>query len=281
MKRLLLAAAALAVAAGVLPAQTYKTVVETRQVDAGNPLDVDVTFAVGTLLVRPSDRSTSYRLAMKYAEDHFDPSVRFTPSTNRLAVKLEGIDGSGDLDDFDGSEQSLDLALPPDVPLDLSVSFGALEADMELGGLTLRSAKISTGASESVISFSTPTQGTCASLEFTVGAAEFEAVGLGNAACRVVEFKGGVGEVVLDFTGTKLTAETRLRVTVGLGEVTIRVPEAIGIRLDADRFLASIKHDGLVKRGSRYLSPNYDDAAARLVVEVNAVLGSIEIERVP
>jgi predicted membrane protein len=118
-------------------------------------------------------------------------------------------------------------------------------------------------------------------MEFTVGAAEFEVRQLGNAGCRYVAFKGGVGEVSLDFSGDRLRETTHLLVNVGLGEVRIRVPESVGIRLDADRFLASVDHEGLIKRGRYYVSPDYDAAASTLVIEVNAVLGSIELERVP
>jgi len=35
-----------------------------------------------------------------------------------------------------------------------------------------------------------------------------------------------------------------------------------------------------VKRGSAYFSPNYDSASAKLLIDLDAALGSIEIERI-
>lgn len=278
MTRVLAAALGL-LAAAPLSAQSYKSVVETRRVAESGPLSIELTFAVGELLIRPGDNGRTYRLAMTYAEDLFTPQVGFDAGRNRLTVELDGNDrfGSGDID---ASDQRLDLALPRDVPLDLDVTFGALEADIELGDVNLRSAEFSTGASEATISFARPNRGPCRSLQFAVGAAEFEALHLGNARCRSIEFKGGVGEVVLDFSGAQPVERTNLSVTVGLGEVTIRVPASTGIRLEADRFLASVDHEGLVKRGSHLESPGYDDAGAKLNIEVRAVLGSIRIERI-
>lgn len=277
MKRAMIAAAVM-LAAGLGPAaaQSYRTTVETRRVTG--PLAVDISFAVGSLVIRPADEGQTYRLALRYAEDYFQPAVRYDAGGGRLTVELEGDDFKVK-GDIDADEQSLDLALPPDVPLDLKASFGALEASIELGGMTLRSAEIKTGASATTLSFETPTRGTCERLELHAGAAEFEVLGLGNAGCRVVSLKGAIGEMLLDFSGERLTGQTRVVLNVGLGEVTLRIPESVGIRLDATRFLASVDRAGLVRRGSAYESPDFDAATAKLVIDANAVLGSIDIER--
>jgi hypothetical protein len=277
--RPLLAAAALAGVVSVpLGAQPYKTTVETRRVSG--PLVVEVAFAVGDLYVHPADNGRSYRVAMTYREDLFEPTVRFDPDGGRLAVKLEGNRSELDLDDVDADDQELDLALPRGIPLDLDLSFGAIEAEIELGGLTLRSARVQTGASETTVSFATPTQGACDRLAFAVGAAEFEALQIGNSGCREVSLEGAVGEMHLDFTGRRWSGETRLHVKVGLGEVRISVPEEVGVRMNTSRFLASVSQVGLVRRGSSYESPGFDRAPARLVIEVDAALGSIALERV-
>jgi len=279
MKRALLAASVLAGTVTLpLAAQSYRTTVETRRVTG--PMTVDLTFAVGELFVRPADHGQAYRLAMTYAEDLFEPTVRFDAERSRLTVKLGGDNVHIDGDDFDASDQQLNLALPRNVPLDLDLSFGAIEAQIELGGLTLRSVQIRTGASETTVSFATPTRGSCDRLEFAVGAAEFEALQLGNSGCRVVSLEGAVGKMHLDFSGERWTGETRLLIKVGLGEVRISVPEEVGIRMNADRFLASVSRTGLVKQGSFLVSPGFAGAAAKLLIDVDAALGSVEIDRV-
>jgi len=280
MTRVLPLAALLAAGlASTAAAQSYRTTVETRRVEAGRPLRVDVAFGVGELLVHPGDGSRTYRVALTYAEDAFTPEVRFNQGAGLLSVKLAG-EGHVNLDDVDASDQRLDLGLPRDVPLDLSLAFGALEAEVELGGLDLRTAEIKTGASETVVMFSSPGTGACSRLEFNVGAAQFEARQLGNSGCRVIELRGAVGEMELDLSGERLTGDTRLLVKVGLGEVRLLVPEAVGITLETDRFLASVSRAGLVKQGSVFVSPGFDRAAAKLYIEVDAALGSVEIERI-
>jgi hypothetical protein len=259
-------------------AQSYRTMVETRRVEAGRPLRVEVEFAVGELLVRPADGSRTYRVGLTYAEDVFTPQVRFDQGAGLLSVRLDGEEHLN-LDDVDASDQQLDLGLPRDVPLDLALSFGAIEAEIELGELMLRSAEFKTGASEAVVTFSSPTTGSCDRLAFNVGAAQFEARNLGNSGCRVIELRGAVGEMELDLSGERLDGVSRLVVKVGLGEVRLLVPEEVGISLDTDRFLASVTRAGLVKQGSAFVSPGFDRARAKLHIEVDAALGSVEIER--
>jgi hypothetical protein len=261
-----------------LPAQTYRTTVETRRVAADRAFRVDVTYGVGELVVHPGDAARTYRVGLTYAEDLFDPQVRYDPSANALTIKLAG-EGEVNLDDNAHIEQVLDLALPPDVPLDLTLAFGALEADLDLGGLTLRSAEIKTGASETAVTFSRPARGACDRLAFNVGAAQFEATQLGNSGCRVISLSGAVGDMEMDFSGGHLAPETQVNVKVGLGEVRLRIPEHVGIRLESDRFLASVDRAGLVKQGSAYVSPDYDRATTKIMLDIDAALGSVEIER--
>jgi hypothetical protein len=261
-----------------LSAQSYRTVVESRRLDGSGPLTVNVTFGVGELIVRPADGRQLYRMALTYAEDAFQPDVRFDADSRTLSIGMKG-EQHRNLD-LDGSEQVLDLALAREVPLDLLLTFGALEATVELGDLTLRSGTIKTGASETTVNFASPNRGTCDHLDFEVGAAEFKALGLANSRCATISLKGAVGEMLLDFSGEVLAAETRVFVKVGMGEVRLRLPEAVGVRLTADQFLASVSRAGLVKQGGSYVSPGFDQAQTKLVIDVTAALGNVEIERV-
>lgn len=275
MKRLLLTIL-LAAMARPLSAQELLSRVETRKVDGNGLFTVDVSFAVGELVVRPAS-GRLYRVSMDYA-DVFDPTIRFDPAGRSLTIKLDG-EGHLNGEDLEDLDQRLSLDLPRNVPLDLTMAFGALEADIDLGELMLRTGKIRAGASHTTVSFSGATRGVCERLDFEVGAAEFDVQQLGNSGCRNISLKGAVGEMTLDFSGDHWADETRLFIKVGLGEVRLRIPESVGIRLEANRFLASVSRAGLVKQGSAFVSPGYDQANTKLIIEVDAALGSVEIER--
>jgi predicted membrane protein len=60
--------------------------------------------------------------------------------------------------------------------------------------------------------------------------------------------------------------------------VRLRVPEDVGVRLEVSRFLAGLDLDGFTKRGSTYVSANYDRSPVKVRVDVNAAFGSIGVD---
>lgn len=267
------------VAASAAHAQSsYRTIVESRRYAGERDLTVDVEFAVGHVRLVPGDPGALYRLSLVYDEETFRPDIRYRETRNRLDA---GVESRHDIEWHRRSarDQRLDLSLSPDVALDLRMALGAADADVDLGGLSLVNGKITTGASETTVRFGEPNRTECETLRFEVGAARFAAERLANARCRRIEVTGGVAEVVLDFSGAALPErETRVSIDIGLGNVRLRFPEDVGVRLTVDRFLAGLDHSGFVRHGSGYVSRNYDTASTFIEVDVDAALGSIDID---
>jgi predicted membrane protein len=119
----------------------------------------------------------------------------------------------------------------------------------------------------------------CDAFTFEVGAINLRTEGLGNSRCRRIDLKGAAGDITLDFTGQwPANSTTAVDVKVGLGSVTLRLPESVGVAVDVDRVLASFDRSGLRKRGNRYYSANYDTASVKLDFHVQTAMGSVEIQ---
>jgi hypothetical protein len=259
---------------------SYRTMVESRKVDRSDVVQVNVDFALGRFRLAPAGNGQLYRVGLTYLEDQFEPDVSYDAGSGSLEVSLSGErDRSVSFKDLDDIRQRLDLQLSPDVPMHVDLEFGAVEADIELGGLTLQTASLETGASQTTVRFSTPNRAACEDLSVEVGAAEFRMIGLGNSRCRQVDVSGGVAEITLDFSGEWTSgSEMHLSTEFGLGDVHFRVPENVGVQINVDRFLVSLNLDGFAKQGSSYYSQGWDRAAARIIVELNGALGSVEVE---
>jgi len=278
----LLAGAALLLQAGSLEAQTWRSGTATRQVRGEQRLHVAVELAAGTFLLRPGSPGTLYRSNVRYDADLFESSTTFDAGGSRLDIALKPNGEDGDFDLGEQTEQHLDLALSPTVPTFLDLTFGAATAELEFGGLSLEGVKVQTGASKSVIAFSAPNRVPCGMFEVEVGAAELSVTGLGNARCARISVTGGVGQVELDFTGGwPGSSVTTAEVTIGLGTLRLRFPEGLGVAVKVDRFLASFEDRGFVKRGSRYVSTGFDEAAIRLEIDLKAIFGDVNVEWVP
>jgi hypothetical protein len=126
------------------------------------------------------------------------------------------------------------------------------------------------------VNVSTPNTEQCAQLKLEVGAASFEANGLGNLNCESIDVDGGVGDVTLDFNGS-WRGNSDVKIDMGLGSLTLRLPRGLGVQVHKTGFLASFDSEGLVKRSGVYYSENWDKAANRVSINIDAAFGSIGI----
>lgn len=216
-----------------------------------------------------------YQMEMRYDEDNFEPVTEFDADERLLRLGVKGKEGRRNLRLREGSHAT--IALSRRVPIDLDLDFGAGEADLDLGGISLRSLEISTGASETRVRFGAPNPVRAERVSIEAGAAELEVIGLGNARAERISFEGGVGSTLLDFSGAWDRSATA-SVQMGIGSVTLRLPRGLGVRVNKDSFLTSFDSQGLVKRGDSYFSPDWESATHQLTIDIDAAFGSIEVE---
>ncbi|MQA89861.1 MAG: hypothetical protein GEU90_06455 [Gemmatimonas sp.] len=264
-------------------AQTWRTMTSARQVWDTAPLEVDIDYGAGKLTMAPAESPMLYEMEIRYDEEAFRPVAEYDEDERELRL---GVDSEHDrrrvrrrvrrrLDIQEGATARIGLGR--DVPFDMDLKFGAGEADIELGGISLQRFDLETGASETRVSFNEPNPIVAERVSIQAGAADLRVTGLGNTRARRIEFQGGVGATVLDFSGAWQGASTA-SVEMGIGSVVLRLPRSHGVRLNRSSFLTSFTAPGLEQRGDGYYSANWDRTTDRLTIDVRAALGSIEIE---
>ncbi len=265
-------------AAATLHAQTMMDASASRQLHGESRLDARIDYAAGTLRVAPADAATLYRLQLRYDRDRYLPLARYSAADGRVALGVETTGGPGlRVSSREHLAQEATVALSSRVDLALDITLGATEGELELGGLRLRSLSLRNGASRTSIRFSRPNGARCSRASFSTGAAELEVTGLGNSRCAEVALDGGVGRVTLDFSGDA-AGDTRARLDMTLGELVLRVPRGMGLRLTSDRLLASLETAGLTRRGGAFVSPGYERAMHHLDVSLSSTLGGVSVE---
>jgi Cell wall-active antibiotics response 4TMS YvqF/N-terminal domain of toast_rack, DUF2154 len=274
-------AIALAIVATPAAAQSWRTTSATRALNGEREMTVNLQYGAGRFHLERGAGGELYRMQMRYDEDKFVPVREYDADALTLRLGLRNRSGRGinvSMGDRHRGETppSFDLWLSPDVPLALTLEMGAVQADADLGGLMLRRLVFRTGASQTHLRFGEPNTASCEELTIEAGAAEFQADRLANANCERVVYRGGVGEVTLDFSGSwrrSMTAD----ITVGIGSLKLRLPRDVGVSVHLNRFLASFDAAGFDKRGSMYYSTNYAQARYRLTLNVNASLGGVDV----
>lgn len=253
-------------------AQDWRDMTSFRQLGDVARLDVHVRYGAGTLEIGPSAAGELYRLGLRYDSEIFDPVAQYREGSLEV-----GVEGRGDGINLRSRQSGeMRLSLSPDIPLDLDLDFGAVEAELELGGLHVERISVETGASDTRLGFSEPNTATCDRIEITMGAAALTATGLANANCRLVEAEGGVGDLTLDFTG-EWRQDMHADLTMALGSVTLVVPENVGVRVQKSTFLTNFDSPRFHKRGGTHYSESWDRAEHKLTIDLEGAFGSMKV----
>ncbi|MDH3733793.1 MAG: LiaF-related protein [Gemmatimonadota bacterium] len=290
--------ALIAASVGPIAAQDWRDFRAARQSADVESMQVELLYGAGRLFVKPSGSSFLYDARIRYDTERFQPLRGWTIEGDRghlrlaltsvgdergqATIRLEEWDLDFDFDDLrfrDDEAGELNLELHPDVPTDLRLEIGAAASRLDLGGLSLTSFELLTGASKTEVVFGDPNRERMSELVFKVGAAEFDASGLGNARFDRMEFVGAIGDVRLDFSGEwerSATAEIKM----GVGELNLRVPREIGVRIERSSLLIALDAPGFTKVDRSYESENWNTAEIKLEIVLEAAFGAVEVERI-
>lgn len=256
-------------------AQNWRTMTSSRRLLDRQPHEVEIEYGAGTLRVLPAAAQYLYRMEIRYADEGSRPVAEYDQSDRHLRLGTDSEDFHRKSVQW-SDEASATIELNRQVPLDLELRFGAGKADIQLGGLSLRNVSISTGASDADISFGEMNPIEAEEVSIEAGAADLHVTGLGRARARRIEFHGGVGATVLDFSGAAGNMEADIE--MGVGSLTLRLPRSHGVRIERSAFLSTFSAPGFNRDGNSYVSSGWASATQRLSIDVSAALGSIEIE---
>jgi hypothetical protein len=278
MRGLLLSALALAAGAPEASAQAMRPFSTYRQWHGETSTSARLEFAAGALRLAAGRPAELYRMDVLYDPDRYQPVSDYDAAGGDVTLGVRAA-GNGGLRVVSKGQlrQTASVTFSPRSDLALAVALGAVDGDLELGGLRLTSLDLEAGASRATVRFSQPNAARCRDAVLSSGAAELTVLGLGNSRCDRIAFEGGVGQVTLDFGGT-WTSSSHVSVKMALGAVALRLPRQIGVRLTLDKFLASFDSQGFVRRGNAYLSPGYDQAARHLDIDITTAVGGVAID---
>jgi len=278
MRRALAAALALVLGASGASAQTMRPFSTYRQWHGETSTAARLDFAAGALRLAAGRPNELYRMDVLYDGERYEPVSDFDAARGNVTLGLRAA-GDGGIRVVSKRQlgQTASVTFSPRSDLALAVALGAVDGDLELGGLRLTSLDLEAGASRATVRFSQPNAARCREAVLSSGAAELTVLGLGNSRCDRIAFEGGVGRVTLDFSGA-WTSSSHVSVKMALGQVELRLPRQVGVRLTLDKFLATFDAEGFVRRGNAYFSPGYDQAARHLDIDITTAVGGVTLD---
>ena len=256
---------------------------EMVQMDQSRPLgneaslDTDVTLDVGSIEISGESSSKLYVLDLEYDKANYQPEINYDQAGSRegrLSFKLES---QNKLRNQQHTNR-LRLNLSDTLPVSLRINSGVGDSRLALSRLRLTRLDLEAGVGSAKLSSYEPNATICDEIRLRNGVGSLDAVGLGNLNFRRLDFEGGVGGANLDFSGAwKRDAEVRIQ--VGVGGVTAKIPRGIGVKITAEKhFLSGLQLDGFRREGNDdYYSENYDRSTVHITVVVQTGIGGFKV----
>ena len=206
---------------------------------------------------------------VEYNIDQWKPTITRDGST--LEIKQSTIDNVRIGNDI---KNDWDLKLSSTVPLDLSLSAGAYEGNLDFSGLHLRKLEVSDGASKSKLTFNSANPEVLSDFHYKTGASQVELDGLGNANFEQMTFDSGAGNYTLDFSG-QLQRDGKVNIHSGVSQITIMIPSGMKTNVHTSGGLNNVETNGTwTTAGSDYSTSGEGPA---LTIQVDMGVGNLKL----
>jgi hypothetical protein len=215
-----------------------------------------------------------------YNDERIIPQIEYIEGASGYAKIETKKVGEFSLKKWDNNANEWNLRLSNKIPLELEISLGLGEGDLDFTDMQIEDLSLEAGLAEMNIRFDRPNNKEINRLKIESGLGEFTAKGLLNSNFRKLTFEGGLGSAELHFTG-EMNHPAEAKIEVGLGSVEIYLPEGLPVKVYAERgFLSSIDLDDFRKVHKReWESPNWrEDAPQRLELTIEVGMGSVSVK---
>jgi len=115
-------------------------------------------------------------------------------------------------------------------------------------------------------------------LRVEVGAGESR-LALGGLTLTGLDVSSGAGPTLLDLTGDWRRSLSG-RVAAGAGDLTLRLPRGVGVKVEVDQGWGELEADGFLRRDGAYVNPAYGEAPVTIELRVEQGAGNARLELV-
>jgi hypothetical protein len=224
---------------------------ETIELGDAESVSVEIEMGAGELDVS-GGADELMEATFTYNVDELDPEATYTEGdliVQHADVK-EGIGTFFDLDDY---RNEWDLRFNEDVPMDMRVDIGAGRSNLPLGSLALTRLDVNAGAGE---------------VDLDLG---------GSQSLNQLTYKMGAGQVTLNLTGD-WQEDLDASIKGGVGDLTLRLPHDVGVRVEVDTGIGDVDASGLTKDGGTYTNDAYGESDITLNIDIEGGVGKINLD---
>ena len=188
----------------------------------------------------------------KFYRDILKPEISYTEEGKTGHLSITSKKGQMDIDDDNNNECLWDISLNKKIKHDLTVKLTAGNGNVDLSGCMLKR------------------------FEFKMVAGEAK-INLSNTSVPEVNFKAMAGNAIIDLSG-KWNNDLHARIKGGVGEITLKLPADIGIKMNITGVLGAVNTKGLYKMGQEYTNDLQGKTKQTLYIDVTGGIGNVNVK---
>lgn len=249
-------------------------VVADAQGDPSHPANVEIKVSAGTLHLSAGGAHVVGG-AVKSNVSSLDPKIVAGGDHVSITQGSPGTNASPW-----GSDLVADwrLTLGPS-PLALSVETGAGSAELELGGLALKSLQVRSEAGPIHAGWNAPNALTADTLDIETGAGAIVLTDVARFGASKLRVHAGVGAIDISL-GNKVDRDIVIDVEASAGSVTVKVPASVTARATVQRGVGGVTSEGWKSEGSGYVL-GAPGTSPRVTVNARTGAGSVTLVASP
>jgi len=234
---------------------------------------VDVLFGAGDLEIEAGTSDQLFTGHFRYNVESWAPEVTYRDGL--LTVEQGGNERDWGIP-TGSMRNEWKLEFSPDVPLKLDFKIGASDGELDFTGLQVTELDLDMGAGDFEVRFDEPNDARMSQLTLDTGASRLDVIGIGHAGPEQVNVQGGVGDIMLDFTGY-WPRSSDVQITSGVGSVTLHLPDDVGVQVETKGGLTNVEPSGLHRSGDAYVNDAFGEAETELRIQITTGVGNVRL----
>ncbi len=227
--------------------------IERVRLGSADEVVVELQMGAGDLTVEGGAKDLM-EAEFAFSDGRFEPEVDYDVrgGTGTLDIRQPSVRS---FLGFDNYRNTWDIQLAEDVPMELNIDMGAGKVDLDLGDVQVTKMTMEAGAGDMALDFS------------------------GGRHLRDLRVETGAGELTIDLSGDSWEEDIEAKISAGAGDITVIVPEDIGVRIEVSKGLGEVNVRGFRTAGSdTYENDVYGETDVSIDVTVEAGVGQITLE---
>ncbi|HEX9973298.1 MAG TPA: toast rack family protein [bacterium] len=216
-------------------------------------VNVQISFLGGELSVS-GGASDLVNATFEYSQREWQPEINYSVENKIGNLKIWMPEAEKDINTNDDDINEWDIKLNNNTLMDLSIKLGGGEGTYDLSNLKMNS------------------------LEIRLLGGELD-IDLHNSSLPKLNFKALAGEANVDLSG-KWDNDLNADFVGGVGELNLKLPEKVGVRIHASGILGNIEAPGFIKENSNYTNDAYQKTKATLYIDIFGGIGNVNLELV-